>query len=239
MASPGSSIRSAARATYSAYRRVPVRWRLAGGSAALTFVILAGFAAIVGVLTNRQVRTQFNDSQASAISRLRDGLAPGLNFHGLYLDSLKTPLSLADFASGDRAQIRIFDNSDQTCSPPRTSTRPRAEDHGGARAVPHPARPDVGYFVQSGYRVAVRQLSVKPAARSRCSTRCPCPTWTTRSPASRPSCSSGSSEAPSWPCWQACSSPNARCGRSSSSPMPRERSSAPGSQSRDAQSRVR
>ena len=100
MASLGSSIRSAARATYSAYRRVPVRWRLAGGSAALTFVILASFAAIVGVLTSRQVRTQFNDSQSSAISRLDDGLAPALHFKGLYLDWTKIPIRLSDFASG-------------------------------------------------------------------------------------------------------------------------------------------
>ncbi len=56
MASLGSSIRSAARATSSAYRRLPIRWRLAGGSAALTLVILCGFAAIVGVLTTRQIQ---------------------------------------------------------------------------------------------------------------------------------------------------------------------------------------
>ena len=49
MASLGSSIRSAARATSSAYRRLPIRWRLAGGSAVLTLVILMAFAAIVGV----------------------------------------------------------------------------------------------------------------------------------------------------------------------------------------------
>ena len=38
MESLGSYIRSAARATFSAYRRLPVRWRLGGGSAALTLV---------------------------------------------------------------------------------------------------------------------------------------------------------------------------------------------------------
>ena len=38
--SPGSFIRSAARATSSAHRRIPIRWRLAGGSALLTLVIL-------------------------------------------------------------------------------------------------------------------------------------------------------------------------------------------------------
>ena len=53
MESPVSSIRSAARGTYSAYRRLPIRWRLAGGSAALTLVILCGFAVVVGVLTTR------------------------------------------------------------------------------------------------------------------------------------------------------------------------------------------
>jgi two-component system OmpR family sensor kinase len=59
VASLGSSIRSAARATSSAYSRLPIRWRLAGGSAALTLVILCGFAAIVGVLTTRQLRQDF------------------------------------------------------------------------------------------------------------------------------------------------------------------------------------
>ena len=52
MANQGSFIRSAARATSSAYKRLPIRWRLAGGSAALTLVILLGFAVIVGVLTD-------------------------------------------------------------------------------------------------------------------------------------------------------------------------------------------
>ena len=74
MASLGSSIRSAARATFSAYRSLPIRWRLAGGSAALTFVILAGFAAIVGVLTTRQVRGQFNDEVRSAADQLEHQL---------------------------------------------------------------------------------------------------------------------------------------------------------------------
>ena len=75
MASLGSFIRSAARGTYSAYRSVPIRWRLAGGSAALTFVILASFAVIVGALTNRQVRTQFDDQLSATVDRLEIGRA--------------------------------------------------------------------------------------------------------------------------------------------------------------------
>jgi two-component system OmpR family sensor kinase len=60
VASLGSSIRSAARATSSAYSRLPIRWRLAGGSAALTLVILCGFAAIVGVLTTGAIQSDFS-----------------------------------------------------------------------------------------------------------------------------------------------------------------------------------
>jgi two-component system, OmpR family, sensor kinase len=164
VASHGSSIRSAARATYFAYRRVPIRWRLAGGSAALTFVILASFAAIVGVLTNRQVRTQFNDSQNSAISRLDDELAPQLHFKGLYLDQLKITVNLNDFASGDHAQIRIFDNSDQSLLATQEEIAApglKLSAPGGLFAEPPPQFS--GYIVESGYRVAVRQLSVKPS----------------------------------------------------------------------------
>ena len=82
MESLGSYIRSAARATFSAYRALPIRWRLAGGSAALTFVILAGFAAIVGVLTTRQVRGQFNDEVRSAAEQLDQKLSHRLKFNG-------------------------------------------------------------------------------------------------------------------------------------------------------------
>jgi two-component system OmpR family sensor kinase len=69
-----SSIRSAARATYSAYKRQPIRWRLAGGSAALTLVILCGFAVIVGTLTTRAIYADFNRQVAVAADRLQDQL---------------------------------------------------------------------------------------------------------------------------------------------------------------------
>ncbi len=74
MASPGSYIRSAARATFSAYRSIPIRWRLAGGSAMLTCVILASFAAIVGVLTDRDLRGQFNNEVRSNSDQLAKDL---------------------------------------------------------------------------------------------------------------------------------------------------------------------
>ena len=74
MESLGSSIRSAAQATYSAYRRVPVRWRLAGGSAVLTLVILCGFAVIVGALTIQRIRDDFDEQTRLAANDLADRL---------------------------------------------------------------------------------------------------------------------------------------------------------------------
>jgi two-component system OmpR family sensor kinase len=74
VASLVSSTRSAARATYSAYKRQPIRWRLAGGSAALTLVILLGFAVIVGTLTTRAIYKDFNRQVASAADRLQTQL---------------------------------------------------------------------------------------------------------------------------------------------------------------------
>ncbi len=161
MASLGSYIRSAARATYSAYRSVPIRWRLAGGSAALTFVILASFAAIVGVLTNRQVRAQFDDQQSSAVTQLYQELNGRLQFTGgLYLDWAKTKVSLVELAGAEHAQIRIF--ADGILLGSQKQIR--------IKGVKAPAPPTLfssppsrtsGDFEQSGFRVAVRQLQLK------------------------------------------------------------------------------
>ena len=115
MASLGSYIRSAARATFSAYRTVPIRWRLAGGSAALTFVILAGFAAIVGVLTTRQVRGQFNNEVTAAADQLKAQLNHQVGFVGLKPNCKHTKISLGDFVSAENAQIRIFDQGEVLC----------------------------------------------------------------------------------------------------------------------------
>jgi two-component system, OmpR family, sensor kinase len=160
VASPGSYTRSAARVTYSAYRRVPIRWRLAGGSAALTFVILACFAAIVGVLTNRQVRTQFNDQQSSAITRLYTELNGRLKFvDGTDVDC--NQISLEEFARPQDALIRIFDSSDGylVCTQDdirafNTNLNPHL-----FRDMPSATS---GYFEQHGYQVAVRALEVQP-----------------------------------------------------------------------------
>ena len=154
MESLGSYIRSAARATYSAYRTVPVRWRLAGGSAALTFVILAAFAVIVALFTDSQVRKQFNSDVDSAAGKLAHeapvGPKPG---GGLQCTDMRL---VRDFSNSGEAQIRVYDLNSATtlCSAP---------DIDVAKAKPSFPTPLQAQVTQQlGYRVRVRQLQVKP-----------------------------------------------------------------------------
>ncbi len=151
MASPGSSIRSAARATFSAYRRVPVRWRLGGGSAALTFVILAGFASVTYILTHRQLSRSFQQQQYGAIQQMAGELKPTLQNGTVACQS-----QIYSFGSADHAQIRFFSLQGKLLC----SSQPTGLNDPHFRA---PIRSDKTY-VENGYQV-VRQavpISVKP-----------------------------------------------------------------------------
>src|SRR3954471_12528062 len=107
MASLGSSIRSAARATYSAYSRLPIRWRLAGGSALLTLVILCGFAAIVGVLTTGRIQDDFKRQavksahELASTTRLR--YVPGRSGIHLKTEKGSQTRNLDDYAASQNA----------------------------------------------------------------------------------------------------------------------------------------
>src|SRR4051794_19590459 len=127
-----SSIRSAARGTYSAYKRQPIRWRLAGGSAALTLVILLGFAVIVGTLTTRTLSKDFDRQVASAADRL----AARQYYQFIKTDRAGHPqyrygVDLNAFAASNNAAIRVvtasgrlFAHSDNApdFGPPRSSS---------------------------------------------------------------------------------------------------------------------
>src|SRR5918999_6529746 len=109
VASLVSSIRSAAQATYSAYKRQPIRWRLAGGSAALTLVILLGFAVIVGTLTTRAIYKDFNRQVASAADKLQAQLTfsfDGYDKNGQ--EQYKRTGDLNAFAGPYNAAIRVI-----------------------------------------------------------------------------------------------------------------------------------
>ncbi len=160
MASPGSSIRSAAQATFSAYRSVPIRWRLAGGSAALTLVILASFAAVVGVLTDRQVTHQFVDQMTTASTQLVARMHPKYDPRNGTLNCNRHIDYLYDFAKADNAQIRVFDQTgDLMCS---------QEDgfmtiNQALRQLPHFSPPaHHGSYNENGYRVVADQIRWEP-----------------------------------------------------------------------------
>ncbi len=159
MASLGSYIRSAARGTYSAYRSVPVRWRLAGGSAVLTFVILAAFATVVGVLTEGQVRRQFDEQVHSAANRLAHQIKPIYDGASDQLDC-NTHVELGTFARADDAEIRVFSDVGRVmCSQIQTGgANPRPLNQ---PALVPPVQP--GTYEQGGYRVEAREVGWFPA----------------------------------------------------------------------------
>jgi signal transduction histidine kinase len=129
----------------------------------LTFVILASFAAILGVLTTRQVVGQFNDEVGSAADQLQQALNHRLQFIGDVLINCNRTVHLSDYASAEQAQIRIFDanTGELLCTqhdvkikgakaPLATATLNDAPVQGG------------GTLTQDGYRVAVRELAAQP-----------------------------------------------------------------------------
>jgi two-component system, OmpR family, sensor kinase len=161
MKSLGSYTRSAARATFSAYRTLPIRWRLAGGSAALTLVILAGFAAIVGALTARQVRGQFNDEVRSASEQLRNQLNGKLRYVNGLLVGCNRSVRLIDFASAEHAQIRVFDQGGVlTCTQDEVKIKGTKTPFATSRLKEVPPGP--GTFTEEGYRVDARVIDVEP-----------------------------------------------------------------------------
>ena len=115
MGSLDSSIRSAARATSSAYKRLPIRWRLAGSSAALTLVILCGFAVIVGVLTTRQIHEDFRREVETSADRIvqQAGLQLRLDAEGnRIVRSAPGSIDLGDVAASSGAAIRVITKDD-------------------------------------------------------------------------------------------------------------------------------
>jgi two-component system, OmpR family, sensor kinase len=156
----GSYTRSAARATFSAYKSVPIRWRLAGGSAVLTFVILASFAAIVGVLTTRQVQGQFDDEVRSAADQLQQALNKKLTYQDGLLAGCFRQVHLNDYARAEHAQIRIFAPAagDVLCTQKDVKIK-------GTKSLPatpqFPLPLGPGTSREFGYRVEVRALDLK------------------------------------------------------------------------------
>ena len=166
MASPGSYIRSAARATSSAYRRLPIRWRLAGGSALLTLVILLGFAAIVGVLTTRSIQSDFDREIAAAADDLRKSVRPDLvvddngQIQGIKLS--KDSPDLDDYAASQNAVIRVVTNDGNPIAttnnaPYLVPPRALSQDFDGFRIESRPILTNFGHVLRPVRAPALRR----------------------------------------------------------------------------------
>src|SRR4051812_2180455 len=99
-------MRDLARRANAAYRRLPISWRLAGGSAALTGTILLGFAVIVGVLTTQRIQDDFNRQVAGAADELSRRLEYEFDPETRKVRPL-TRISLKDYAGPQGAVIRV------------------------------------------------------------------------------------------------------------------------------------
>src|SRR3954447_12638509 len=144
VANLGSSTRSAAQATYSAYKRQPIRWRLAGGSAALTLVILLGFAVIVGTLTTRAIYKDFNRQVASTADRLQQRLVyryTGRNAQG---PQFERKIDLDAYASG--AAVRVAYSN--------------GVKFDGSANAPNWGKPTDDPEVLDGWRIETRRLAL-------------------------------------------------------------------------------
>jgi len=151
-----SSIRSAAQATYSAHRQLPIRWRLAGGSALLTLVILCGFAGAVGALTTDRIHEDFDAQVARAADKLRDSV----NFDGAvfpqtgerYLSGFTPNLnSFAEASGAGGAVIRVVSPNPLQPDSPRVFRSTRRDADLG--------RPQIGPQQRAGYRIETRRLN--------------------------------------------------------------------------------
>jgi two-component system, OmpR family, sensor kinase len=87
--------------------RLPIRWRLTLVSAGLTFLILTGFAIVIGGVTASRVRADFDNELVAAVDNLSDRV---------YITAVRPAAgefvpggpNLQDFAAGGDATIRVL-----------------------------------------------------------------------------------------------------------------------------------
>jgi signal transduction histidine kinase len=161
VASRGSFTQSAARATFSAYRRIPIKWRLAGGSALLTFVILASFAALVGVLTDRQLRGQFTEEVRSNSDQLAKDLHLRWISNSGFLNCNSQDVSLKDFTSAEHVQIRIFNQAGVLLCTQKDVKVKGAKFLPATPSFSFPSK--VGPYREAGYQVVAQAVDVPPS----------------------------------------------------------------------------
>jgi two-component system, OmpR family, sensor kinase len=103
----GALARAVGRAS-AAFDRLPIRVRLAGVSALLTFVILCAFAIGIGSFTVHRVRSDFNRQVSDTANQLPSQLNIKVATSGLNRSVTIEPALAAYAAPADHAIVRIF-----------------------------------------------------------------------------------------------------------------------------------
>jgi two-component system, OmpR family, sensor kinase len=127
--------------------RIPIRWRLALTSAALTCLILSGFGVLVGQLTVARIRSDFNNELAAGVDELRDRIALSIDASTRTIVAVRPDLNL--FAAPNHAVIRVLDE-DGTILAQTT----------GAPNIGFPLPPRGGKV--AGFRVESREVALHP-----------------------------------------------------------------------------
>jgi len=97
-------------------RALPIRWKLAITSAALTFAILTLFAVVIGLFAGRQVRAGFDDDLRVAANDLQDRAQVQTDGYGGFVVSGITRDLIEAAGAGD-ARIRIVDRRGRPATP--------------------------------------------------------------------------------------------------------------------------
>jgi two-component system OmpR family sensor kinase len=151
------------------FDRLPIRVRLAGVSALLTFVILCAFALAIGSLTVERIRSDFNHEVLETADQLPSQLH-------ISIDPLKISTPLEDFAtSADHAEIRLFSlgqkliGQEPAGAPALGPPSPTPHTVNGYRVISREAvvrlsetgQPIGQVWVQYGRQVAATEATVK------------------------------------------------------------------------------
>jgi two-component system OmpR family sensor kinase len=145
-----ASIRKAVASASAAYRRLPIGWRLAGGSAVLTGIILLGFAIVVGVLTTQRIQSDFNTQVARAADDLAQKVVYRYEPDRNKLRRQGGSSLLGDYATPQNAVIRVVNGGGDVIDA-------SSED------APYLPGPAFGRIIQDyrGYRVETRPVVVR------------------------------------------------------------------------------
>jgi two-component system, OmpR family, sensor kinase len=126
--------------------RVPIRWRLAGTTALLTFAILCTFALVVGELTQSRIRSDFEHDVAAGADDLRDRVTIRIE-DGKLVKPTQSTLDL--YAGSGHAVIRLLTPDGHVVLTTKGAPKLNANANQRTQSV-------------GGYRVETRPVALEP-----------------------------------------------------------------------------